>query len=78
MPFPPIDSADDPASGTPGGVTIELFSQNMGAGTIIIPSAVGWITKDGTPALYKFVNKLAPTGVSSNVRVPGDAPRPGL
>ena len=65
VPFPPIGSADDPASGTPGGVVIELFSQNAGAAALPIPGAVGWFTKNGTPAVYKFVNKLAPTGVST-------------
>jgi hypothetical protein len=64
-PFPAIGSADDPASGTPGGVVIEIFSQNAGAATITVPPAVGWVTRDGAPPLYKFVNKLAPAGVST-------------
>jgi hypothetical protein len=62
--FPPIGSADDPTSGTPGGVTIELISQNAGTATLTIPPAVGWFTREGSPSLYKFVNKLAPIGVS--------------
>jgi hypothetical protein len=65
VPFPAIGSDDDPASGTPGGVVIELFSQDAGGTSLSIPPAVGWLTKDGTPAVYKFVNKLAPTGVST-------------
>jgi hypothetical protein len=63
--FPPIGSADDPATGTPGGATIELFSELQGQSTIIVPGAVGWFSRDGSPALYKFVNKLAPEGVST-------------
>jgi hypothetical protein len=62
VPFPAIGSADDPAGGTPGGVTIELFSRDAGAVTITIPPTVGWFTRD---ASYKFVNKLAPGGVST-------------
>src|SRR5689334_24587092 len=63
IPFPAIGSADDPAKTS--GVVIELFSQNAGQGTLVIPNAVGWLTRDGSPSLYKFVNKLAPTGVST-------------
>ncbi|HXJ35817.1 MAG TPA: hypothetical protein VMS22_17435 [Candidatus Eisenbacteria bacterium] len=62
--IPDIGSADDPASGTPGGITIELFSQNEGVGTLLVPPAVGWLVRDGSPATFKFVNKLAPDGVS--------------
>lgn len=63
--FPPIGSADDPATGTPGGATIELFSELQGASTITVPAAVGWFSRDGSPSFYKFVNKLAPNGVST-------------
>jgi hypothetical protein len=63
--FPPIGSADDPATGTPGGAVIELFSELQGQSTIVVPGAVGWFSRDGSPALYKFVNKLAPDGVST-------------
>src|SRR5258707_9631553 len=52
--FPPIGSADDPATGTPGGAIIELFSENQGVSTIVVPAAVGWLARDGSPALYKF------------------------
>ena len=62
--FPAIGSADDPAVGTPGGAVIELFSELQGPSTIVVPGAVGWFSRDGSPALYKFVNKLAPDGVS--------------
>lgn len=65
FPFPAIGSDDDPMMGTPGGVTIELFSPEQGAVRIDVPAAVGWIAKDGSPAFYKFTNKLAPGGVSA-------------
>ena len=64
IPFPAFGSADDPASGTPGGVTIELFTQNQGMATLVVPAAVGWLTRDSSPPFFKFVNKLAPGGVS--------------
>lgn len=63
--FPAIGSADDPATGTPGGVVIELFSEHMGSVAIDVPGAVGWFARDGHPASYKFINKQAPNGVST-------------
>jgi hypothetical protein len=62
--FPAIGSADDPANGTPGGALIEIFSANEGPSALAIPAAVGWFVRDGSPSYYKFVNKLAPQGVS--------------
>src|SRR5512143_3780422 len=58
--FPAIGSADDPATGTPGGAIVELFSELQGPSTIVVPGAVGWFSRDGSPAIYKFVSKLAP------------------
>jgi hypothetical protein len=63
--FPAPGSVDDPVSGMPGGATIEIFSQNAGMATLTIPPVVGWFVRDGAPALFEFVNKLAPSGVST-------------
>jgi hypothetical protein len=62
--FPAIGSADDPATGTPGGVLIELFSEHRGRVAITVPAAVGWFVRDA-PAAYKFINKQAPNGLST-------------
>ncbi len=66
--FPAIASADDPASGTPGGLTIELFSQNDPATpSLAIPPGLGtpgWKVVDGSVDSYKYTNKSAPAGPS--------------
>jgi hypothetical protein len=67
FPFPAVGSADDPSTGTPGGVVIELFSPNAGAATLDVPSAPGWKIHAASPVSYEFVNKSAPGG-SSTVR----------
>ncbi len=67
--FPAIGGVDDPASGTPGGVLIELFSANDPVlGLFTAPPGIGkpgWKVKNGTVGRYKFHNKDAPSGVSS-------------
>lgn len=62
--IPDVGSTDDPATGTPGGVKIELFSQNEGTSMLIVPNALGWFVRSRTPITFKFVNKLAPTSIS--------------
>jgi hypothetical protein len=66
--FPAIGGADDPATGTPGGAVVELFSQNdPGGGSLSVPAGLGkpgWRVKDGSVDLYKFINSLAPGGIS--------------
>lgn len=65
--FPPIGGPDDPATGSPGGATIELFSQNEGQATLDVPAGAGnpgWtVTTSPTPR-YKFNNRPAPAGIS--------------
>ncbi len=66
--FPAIASADNPASGSPGGLRIELFAQNdPTTGTLTIPAGVGtpgWKVMDGSIDAYKYGNRTAPTGPS--------------
>ena len=38
---PAPGSPDDPAAGTPGGATVELFSGNEGAVALLVPSGAG-------------------------------------
>jgi hypothetical protein len=60
--FPPVGSADDPASGSPGGALIDLFSANEGAASLAIPPGTGWTVKSGTTSAFKFANRQAPAG----------------
>lgn len=65
--FPAIGSAADPVSGTPGGATIELFSQDGSEATLSIPAGAGkpgWTTKASPPISFKFMNSFAPGGIS--------------
>jgi len=67
-PFPPIGGADDPSSGTPGGLVVELFS----TATPVRPSLAappgvgspGWRVKVGASGAYVFTNPSAPLGPS--------------
>jgi hypothetical protein len=66
--FPPIGSADDPGTGTPGGMLIELFSANEGLASLAIPPGAGnpgWTASAArSPARHRFRNRLAPGGAS--------------
>jgi hypothetical protein len=67
MPFPAVGSADNPATGTPGGVRIDLFSGTEGQVTFNIPRGInkpGWSVGTGTVGQYKYVNPTAPGGTS--------------
>ncbi len=69
--FPAIGSADDPATGNPGGATIELFSTNEGHVTLAAAPGAGnpgWTVKSAGTPRYKFQNSAAGPGVYS-VRV---------
>jgi hypothetical protein len=65
-PFPPLGSADDPATGTPGGATVELVVPG-GTGTLAVPPGIGtpgWRTHDATLDSYAYKNTSAPAGPS--------------
>ena len=65
--FPPIGGPDDPATGTPGGATIELFSLNEGQASLGMPPGAGdpgWTVVSTPTPRYKFHNSLAPGGIS--------------
>lgn len=66
--FPAIASADDPAGGSPGGFSIEVFSQNDPARPVLAaPGGIGkpgWQVKDGTTDSYKYRNSAAPAAPS--------------
>jgi hypothetical protein len=67
FPFPTVGSVDNPATGIPGGVVIELFSGGEGRGTISVPVGVGkpgWQVKPGVISYYKYTNSFAPGGPS--------------
>ena len=72
FPFPPLASPDDPQSGTPGGMRVELFSAREGPAALAVPPGAGvpgWTTRSGPPARYRFRNPLAPGGPSPVRRV---------
>jgi cysteine-rich repeat protein len=68
VPFPAIGGSDDPASGTPGGMLVELLSRADPVGAVLrIPpgsGSPGWQVKAGTTNYYKFANREAPGGAS--------------
>jgi hypothetical protein len=69
VPFPPIGGADDPSSGTPGGLTVELFSAATGTRpALAVPPGLGspgWRVKTGVMNAYVFTNPTAPAGLSA-------------
>jgi hypothetical protein len=68
VPFPPIGGADDPSSGTPGGVLVELFSTATAVRPqLTAPPGVGspgWRVKVGATGAYVYANPTAPLGPS--------------
>ena len=67
LPFPAIGTSDDPATGTPGGIKVELFSGSEGIVEFTAPRGVGkpgWKVTLGTVGAYKYTNPLAPGGDS--------------
>jgi hypothetical protein len=63
--FPARGGADDPASGAPGGLVIELFSPTEGMATLAVPRGrgkPGWT--QATRRLYRYANADAPDGPS--------------
>lgn len=66
--FPAVGSADDPAAGTPGGMTIDLFVTSLpGSATLYVPPGTGnpgWSSRVAARPAYKFRNRLAPEGVA--------------
>ncbi|HEY2389489.1 MAG TPA: hypothetical protein VGK30_21245 [Candidatus Binatia bacterium] len=63
--FPTVGGLDDPATGSPGGLTIELFSAAEGSTALIADPGAGnpgWTVKaTGTPT-FKFKNPLSALG----------------
>lgn len=56
VPFPPLGSADDPSAGTPGGMTIDLFTTGPASTTTAGPGVgrPGWATVDGAADGYLY------------------------
>jgi hypothetical protein len=55
--FPPIGSADDPATGTPGGAVVEIFTETEPAQTLSAPAGLGnpgWKVKSGANGSYLY------------------------
>ncbi len=72
-PYPLFGGADDPASGTPGGCRLELFTAGPTSATFDMPAGngeLGWTAKDrGTSGTFRFTNTSAPNGFSAMRRV---------
>ena len=62
--FPALGSADDPATGTPGSATLELFTQNEGPASLTAPRGIGKTGWTEAITLYRFNNPSAPAGIS--------------
>jgi hypothetical protein len=65
--FPAIGGPDDPATGSPGGATVELFSASEGQASLAAPVGAGdpgWTVTSTPTARYKFHNRPAPAGIS--------------
>jgi hypothetical protein len=60
--FPAPGGADDPASGTPGGLTIELVTAAHAVARFDVPAGAGWTKRSSAPAVFHYANKLAPAG----------------
>jgi hypothetical protein len=55
--FPPIGSADDPATGSPGGMTVDVFTQSKGPAAGSVPPGSGnpgWTAVDGAVDSYVY------------------------
>jgi hypothetical protein len=68
--FPAIGGSDDPASGSPGGAMVEVFTQTGGQASYVVPPGLGkpgWRVKEGARDVYKFVDP--PSGALSALRV---------
>ena len=68
FPFPALGSIDDPSIGTPGGLTVELFSQSDPSHPVLdAPVGVGkpgWQVVTGSNPSFKYRNSVAPAGPS--------------
>lgn len=63
--FPPIGSADDPSSGAPGDLVVELFSPVAGRATLAVPPGVGspgWTVRDRATDAYPVPQPRGPRG----------------
>jgi hypothetical protein len=73
-PFPSIGTDVDPANGTPGGLTLELFSAGEGTATLAVPAGEGpppgWIVDSGKSPRYRFRSRQGPIEMSSVVLRP--------
>ena len=66
--FPPLGSADDPATGTPGGARIDLLPGSGPGAGLDLPAGAGtpgWAATDAAIDRYRFVNPGAPDGFSA-------------
>ena len=66
--FPPPGSADDPATGSPGGLIVDVFSANEGGASHAVPPGVGnpgWTVTVGSAPRFRFRNSGAPAVLSS-------------
>jgi hypothetical protein len=65
--FPVFGGPNDPATGSPGGALIDLFSQNEGTALLAVPRGTGkpgWTHGSRRVEFYRFRNPRAPGSVS--------------
>jgi hypothetical protein len=65
--FPAVGSGDDPATGSPGGALLDLFSATEGSAALAVPpgeGTPGWTVAAGGVPRFRFRNPDAPAGVS--------------
>jgi len=65
VPFPVRGSADDPATGTPGGALVELFSTAVPAGVMLPAPAAGWSARRVRTGSFRFLHHDAPDAFSA-------------
>lgn len=66
FPFPAIGSDDDPMSGNPGGLEVDILSATGESVTFSVPGGPGmedgWQSKAATVSSYRYRNTQAPAG----------------
>ena len=55
--IPAVGGLDDPKSGTPGGVIIDLFTGIGATSRLAVPAGAGWKAKSGAAPVFKFATK---------------------
>lgn len=63
FPFPPIGSANDPVTGSPGGLEVDILSATGEQVTFRVPGGeTDWQAKEAAVSSYRYRNRDAPSG----------------